>query len=172
MYDCVICRYHESATKGNNRNMFEKCLVDNIRHALREAAVPCRVRRVRGRVWIVPEGAASVPAAALAGIAERLKTVFGLESFSPARLLPVDMDAIRAAGLRIPEDISIAGVDGVPILQMCKPRLTTVRQDTEAIGIGAARKLIHLIEAPDTTFPEILSVPCSLLEGETVGPQH
>ena len=82
------------------------------------------------------------------------------------------MDAIRAAGLRIPEDISIAGFDGVPILQMCKPRLTTVRQDTEAIGIGAARKLIHLIEAPDTTFPEILSVPCSLLEGETVGLQH
>lgn len=78
------------------------------------------------------------------------------------------MDAIRAAGLRIPEDISIAGFDGVSILQMCKPKLTTVRQDTETIGISAARKLIHLIEQPDTTFTEILSVPCALLEGETV----
>ena len=78
------------------------------------------------------------------------------------------MDAIRAAGLRIPEDISIAGFDGVPILQMCKPRLTTVRQDTQAIGSGAARRLIAHIEAPESSLPEILSVPCTLLEGETV----
>ena len=32
MYNAIICRYHEIATKGHNRNMFERCLVDNIRH--------------------------------------------------------------------------------------------------------------------------------------------
>ena len=39
------------------------------------------------------------------------------------------MDAIRAAGLRIPEDISITGYDGVAMIQMCQPQLTTVEQD-------------------------------------------
>ena len=80
------------------------------------------------------------------------------------------MEAIRAHGLRIPQDISVAGYDGVPLLQMCQPRLTTVAQDTAAIGAAAARKLVHLIEQPRTTFQETISIPCRLIPGETVGP--
>lgn len=79
------------------------------------------------------------------------------------------MEAIRAHGLRIPQDVSVAGFDGVPLLQMCQPRLTTVAQDTAAIGAAAARKLVHLIEQPRTTFQETISIPCRLIEGETVG---
>ena len=78
------------------------------------------------------------------------------------------MDAIRARGLKIPEDISIAGFDGVELLQMCQPKLTTVAQDTARIGQEAARKLVHLIEQPRTTLPEIISIPGRLIEGETV----
>ena len=78
------------------------------------------------------------------------------------------MEAIRAAGLRIPEDVSVAGFDGVPLLQMCSPRLTTVRQDTECIGTAAARRLVHLIERPQTTRRDTVPVACRLLEGETV----
>lgn len=80
------------------------------------------------------------------------------------------MEAIRAHGLRIPQDISVVGYDGVPLLQMCQPRLTTVAQDTAAIGAAAARKLVHLIEQPRTTFQETVSIPCRLIAGETVGP--
>ena len=80
------------------------------------------------------------------------------------------MEAIREHGLSIPEDISIAGFDGVPLLQLCHPRLTTVSQNTRMIGEAAATKLIELIEKPSTTYPEILSVPCSLVEGETIAP--
>ena len=78
------------------------------------------------------------------------------------------MDAIRAAGLRIPEDISITGYDGVAMIQMCQPQLTTVEQDVSRIGREAARKLVHLIEQPRTTLPEIISVPCRLIAGKTV----
>lgn len=80
------------------------------------------------------------------------------------------MDAIRAHGLRIPQDVSVAGFDGVPLLQMCKPSLTTVEQDTRRIGQEAARQLVHLIEQPRTTFPEIISIPCRLIPGETIVP--
>ena len=34
------------------------------------------------------------------------------------------MEAIRDTGLRVPQDISVAGYDGVDILQMCRPQLT------------------------------------------------
>ena len=80
------------------------------------------------------------------------------------------LEAIRNAGLRVPHDISVAGFDGVDILQMFRPQLTSVRQDTQRIGYAAARKLVHLIEQPHTTYQEIISIPCTLLPGQTVGP--
>ncbi|MBQ7886737.1 MAG: LacI family DNA-binding transcriptional regulator [Clostridia bacterium] len=80
------------------------------------------------------------------------------------------LEAIRDADLRVPQDISVAGYDGVGILQMCRPQLTTVQQDTLRIGQAAARKLVHLIEQPHTTFQEIISIPSHLIPGETVGP--
>ena len=80
------------------------------------------------------------------------------------------LEAIREAGLRVPQDISVAGYDGVDILQMCRPKLTTVHQDTLRIGQAAARKLVHLIEQPHTTYQEVISIPSHLMPGETVGP--
>ena len=63
---------------------------------------------------------------------------------------------------------SITGYDGVAMIQMCQPQLTTVEQDVSRIGREAARKLVHLIEQPRTTLPEIISVPCRLIAGKTV----
>ena len=94
MYNCVICRYHEIATKGNNRNMFERCLCDNIRHLLKEID-GIQVRRVRGRVWIEKIDKSVFDPEMLASIRKGLERAFGLESFSPAILLPADMDVIR-----------------------------------------------------------------------------
>ena len=105
MYNCVICRYHEIATKGNNRNMFEKCLVDNIRHILRSAAPGCRVRRIRGRVWIEPENQGTFEPELLDNIINVMPDVFGLESFSPAILLPVDMDVIRDTAVKMAPEV-------------------------------------------------------------------
>lgn len=80
------------------------------------------------------------------------------------------IEAIKDAGLRIPEDISVVGYDGIALIQLLQPRLTTIKQDTLRIGTEAARQLVHLIERPRTTFSEIVVIPCSLIEGETVAP--
>ena len=97
MYNAVICRYHEIAIKGNNRREFEKQLMGNMRHQLR-GQVDCKVRQVRGRIWIEhPDRNAFFSETELAAVREILPRVFGLESFSPARLVPPDMDAIRDA---------------------------------------------------------------------------
>ena len=78
------------------------------------------------------------------------------------------IEAIEASGLRIPEDISIAGYDGIPLSQMLRPMLTTVRQDTERMGREAARRLIEQIENPLTTIVESVTVEGKLLEGQSV----
>ena len=49
-------------------------------------------------------------------------------------------------GRKIPEEISIAGFDDVPISRMVRPALTTVRQDIQAKGIAAVEELLKLIE--------------------------
>ena len=76
--------------------------------------------------------------------------------------------ALQEAGLKIPEDISAAGYDGIALADMVTPKLTTYRQDTKALGKSAAAKLIELIEHPKTAIPEQIIVPGSLVPGESV----
>jgi LacI family repressor for deo operon, udp, cdd, tsx, nupC, and nupG len=56
--------------------------------------------------------------------------------------------ALREAGLRVPEDISVMGFDDMPLASYFDPPLTTVRQDIFNIGCEAARQLIWSIENP------------------------
>ena len=56
--------------------------------------------------------------------------------------------ALREAGLRVPEDISVMGFDDMPLASYFDPTLTTVRQDIFNIGREAARHLIWSIENP------------------------
>lgn len=76
------------------------------------------------------------------------------------------MDAIREAGLRVPEDISVAGYDGISLARVI--RLTTYSQNTKVLGQTAARQLVSLIEHPKTTVMDRILVEGSLLEGTTV----
>ena len=77
-------------------------------------------------------------------------------------------NAIKDLGLSIPEDISVVGYDGINYSQLISPRLTTYSQDTTKIGKIAARQLISLIEDPQTTFTEVITVEGSLVEGDSV----
>lgn len=78
------------------------------------------------------------------------------------------INAIKERGLRIPDDISIAGYDGIRLTSVLEPRLTTIRQDTAEIGKIAADRLINLIESPKTTLIEHILVKGKLVEGESV----
>lgn len=78
------------------------------------------------------------------------------------------MNAARRLGLRIPEDISIAGYDGIPVAQALEPNLTTVRQDAEKIGTEAAKQLINLVECPMATSLENIYLRVQLVKGGSV----
>ena len=76
--------------------------------------------------------------------------------------------AINEAGLRIPEDISAVGYDGIHLARVMSPRLTTWRQNTEELGRTAAVRLIEKIECPAVSMPEHLVIGGSFYEGESV----
>lgn len=78
------------------------------------------------------------------------------------------MDEIWNAGLRIPQDISIAGYDGIPISQLLRPRLTTLMQDAEGVGRNAGRLILKAIESPRSFLPQHIMLQGRLIEGESV----
>ncbi|MDL2300514.1 LacI family transcriptional regulator [Clostridiaceae bacterium OttesenSCG-928-D20] len=78
------------------------------------------------------------------------------------------MNEIEHAGKSIPNDISVAGYDGIYLSQALRPRLTTIKQDTAAIGRAAANQLIAAIQEPKTSFPEQIMIPGQILPGDTI----
>lgn len=79
------------------------------------------------------------------------------------------INAVKEKGLEIPNDISLAGYDGIRVGRHIEPQLTTLRQDTALIGAKAGECLINLIERPKTTLIEQVVVEGKVYPGKTVG---
>lgn len=78
------------------------------------------------------------------------------------------INVIKERGLRIPDDISVVGFDGIRIARHIEPKLTTLKQDTTQLGRRAAEKVISLIEHPKTTLIEQIVVEGEVYEGNSV----
>ena len=96
MYTCFICRYHEIATKGDNRRMFEEKLIDNLRYQCQtlEAISGLSFPRVRGRIYVRREDKLPFTADQVEKIKSALSRCSGLENFSPALECKPDIDRI------------------------------------------------------------------------------
>jgi LacI family transcriptional regulator len=79
------------------------------------------------------------------------------------------MSAIEEAGLRVPEDIAVAGFDDIDLAAKLKPSLTTVRQDAVAMGTAAAEAIMQMLADP-TVSPPVVIVPTKLVVRESSGP--
>lgn len=75
---------------------------------------------------------------------------------------------IEKHGLKIPDDISIVGYDGIKLSRLLRPIITTYVQDSIEIGKQSTKKLIEIIENPKTTLSERIVVKGCLQEGKTV----
>lgn len=106
--------------------------------------------------------------------AEQTRELLSLPEPPTCIIYPDDMayiggrNVIQQMGLRIPEDISVAGYDGNQLSQLLEPGLTTIMQDTEAIGARAAKCLIERIESPKTALIEQIYMAGTLCEGGSV----
>ncbi len=78
--------------------------------------------------------------------------------------------AARDRGLRIPEELSVIGVDDIPLASYFAPPLTTVRQDFALIGEEAARLLIRAVTEPDAPHQQ-MQIPAELIVRRSTGPK-
>jgi DNA-binding LacI/PurR family transcriptional regulator len=75
--------------------------------------------------------------------------------------------ALREAGLRVPEDVSVMGFDDIPAAAFNNPGLTTVRQPLERMGQIAAKTLIDRIEGTAEYVAEIAIEPELIVRAST-----
>lgn len=78
--------------------------------------------------------------------------------------------AARDGGLRLPDQLSVIGVDDIPLAAYFAPPLTTLRQDFEMIGCEATRSLIRNIEQPQAATRQ-LRLPAELILRRSTGPK-
>jgi LacI family transcriptional regulator len=76
--------------------------------------------------------------------------------------------ALAEHDLRVPEDVSVTGFDDIDICQYTSPPLTTIRQDRVALGRGAVRRLVAMIEGTEEATP--LIIPTQLVVRKSTGP--
>ncbi len=74
------------------------------------------------------------------------------------------IQALREAGRRIPEDVSVVGFDDIQSAAFQNPGLTTVRQPLREMGVIAAETLLRRITAPaNAPYPKEIVVEPSLV---------
>lgn len=74
--------------------------------------------------------------------------------------------AIHDAGLKVPQDISVVGFDGIELGEYCSPQLTTVKQNGQTIGRRSVEILLAAIEENTPAVHE--TVPFEIIEGESI----
>jgi len=77
------------------------------------------------------------------------------------------MAAIREAGLSIPDDIALIGIDDIPAAKLVYPTLTTINQHQEKGGMIAAEMLINRIQGQYTGSGRIVEGTFELIIRES-----
>jgi DNA-binding LacI/PurR family transcriptional regulator len=81
------------------------------------------------------------------------------------------MSAAQAAGMRVPDDLSVVGFDDLPMAAWTSPALTTVRQPIVEKGRIAARLLIQRMKGRAVVSPPPLSTSL-VVRGSTSEPSQ
>jgi DNA-binding LacI/PurR family transcriptional regulator len=66
------------------------------------------------------------------------------------------LQVLRAAGRRVPEDVSLAGFDDSSIAATAEPPLTSVRQPIEEMGREMVRLLLEQASRPDSVPRKVI----------------
>ncbi|NMO35886.1 LacI family transcriptional regulator [Streptomyces sp. GMY01] len=136
-----------------------------------------RARELAARLGTVPGTSLRTARAAIAVEDAQAATEAALDAPGPRPTAVVCDDdklavgaykALRRLGLRVPDDISVTGVDDLGLATAVDPELTTVRLDAELFGEHGMRALLAVLEG---RTPDAGDIPVELVvRGSTAPP--
>lgn len=97
--------------------------------------------------------------------AERPDAVFAANDIMAIGLL----GALVAGGLRVPEDIALAGFDDIPVARYVSPALTTMHVPIAALGSQALEALADALDSPLAPSGESTVMPVQLVVRRSCG---
>jgi LacI family transcriptional regulator len=77
--------------------------------------------------------------------------------------------ALADAGLRVPEDVALAGFDDIPIARYVTPALSTIRVPIAALGAAALEALAKVLEKPQSQAGHTAVMPVELVVRRSCG---
>lgn len=81
--------------------------------------------------------------------------------------------AFKEAGLRVPQDIALAGFDDIPIARYISPALSTVRVSIAELGRSALEQLaVQLDPGSPASSTGIRTLDCDIVIRDTCGARH
>ncbi|MBN3786434.1 LacI family DNA-binding transcriptional regulator [Burkholderia sp. Ac-20353] len=102
-----------------------------------------------------------------------VRRVIAMDKRPTVLICHTDLQAIGALhecgehGIRVPEDMSITGMDDIELAAIMKPPLTTIRVPTREIGVLAARRIVGLAEK--RTFDDPQAVAAEIVLRDSLG---
>lgn len=82
------------------------------------------------------------------------------------------VDAVRRAGLRVPEDVSVVGFDDIEQASYPHIALTTVRQDADRLGTLAIERVCARLDEGDRTPADLVVEPTLVVRSSTAAPRR
>jgi LacI family transcriptional regulator len=131
--------------------------------ALGRAGISPDARLTEFGDWQIPSGRAA--AARLLELPDRPTAIFAFND----EMAIGTMQAARERGLRVPDDISIVGFDGVERGELLVPPLTTVRQPLAEMGRTAVSLLVRMLERRQIEALRV-ELATRFIERESTGP--
>jgi LacI family transcriptional regulator len=129
--------------------------------ALAERHLPIHTGLIRSSDFTVAGGSHSMRE--LLALSERPTAVFAANDLMAMGA----MNAIRAAGLHIPQDIAVIGFDNIPAAELVSPALTTVTQFQEQLGRRAAQMLLERFDGAAPEGGRCEEMPAELVIRES-----
>ncbi len=80
------------------------------------------------------------------------------------------IQAIKAAGLGVPDDLSIAGFDDIQFARYWEPQITTIAQPAEQLGIQSVELLLRIIEGGEDLSQVEIVLPTEFVARDSTAP--
>jgi DNA-binding LacI/PurR family transcriptional regulator len=134
---------------------------------------PARVVRIDAAAWSMKTGqhpmAPEIGFKPMHSLLEKTRDFTAVFCFNDIAAIGA-IRALKDAGLRVPEDVSVVGFDDILSAAYATPSLTTVRQPLAEMGKRGAQVLLERIADREKEFPPEIVVAPELVVRESTGP--